>query len=165
MISISKLFKKNNMNEDDIYSVVDGVSFPIEEVNDDVFSKKIMGDGIAIAPTGSIVCAPCSGELTTVFPTGHAFGITRDDGVEILVHIGLETVNLKGKGFKKLKRSNQRVVVGEKIIELDLKYLNSKKVDTTTLIIFLDKKEKNITIEKYKEVRYGNSVIAHINEL
>ena len=64
------------------------------------FTKKVMGEGVAIVPTSSEVCAPCSGVLTTLFPTGHAFGITRDDGVEILVHIGLDTVNLKGKGLQ-----------------------------------------------------------------
>ncbi len=126
MIKIFKSLKNNQKNTNNVYAVVNGVSFNLEYVDDNVFSKKVMGEGVAIVPTSSEVCAPCAGVLTTLFPTGHAFGITRDDGVEILVHIGLDTVNLKGKGFTILKKKNQKVGAGEKIIKLDLNYLRNE---------------------------------------
>ena len=108
MIKIFKSLKNNQKNTNNVYAVVNGVSFNLEYVDDNVFSKKVMGEGVAIVPTSSEVCAPCAGVLTTLFPTGHAFGITRDDGVEILVHIGLDTVNLKGKGFTILKKEKSK---------------------------------------------------------
>ncbi|MGN1343595.1 MAG: PTS glucose transporter subunit IIA [Traorella sp.] len=91
-------------NKQWIYAVTDDICFPLKEVNDDIFSKKVLGDGITIAPTSNIVYSPCDGILTTLFPTGHAFGITRDDGLEILVHIGIDSVMMKGKGFKVFKK-------------------------------------------------------------
>lgn len=155
-----KLFKKNIYDINDIYSVADGVSIPLDRVNDNVFSKKLMGEGVAIIPTHKVVAAPCSGKLTTLFPTGHAFGITREDGIEVLVHIGLETVQLKGDGFKILKQQNQNVHTGDNIIEINLDLLHEKKIDPTIMIVFLDLKDKNLKIENYGEVLKGKSVIA-----
>lgn len=159
MIKIFKSLKNNQKNTNNVYAVVNGVSFNLEYVDDNVFSKKVMGEGVAIVPTSSEVCAPCSGVLTTLFPTGHAFGITRDDGVEILVHIGLDTVNLKGKGFTILKKKNQKVGAGEKIIKLDLNYLRNENIDYTIMIVFLDNKGKTLKLEKYGEVTAGKSII------
>lgn len=162
MIKLFKALKNNQKNINNIYAVVNGVSFTIEQVDDEVFSQKVMGEGIAIAPTSSIVYAPCSGVLTTLFPTGHAFGITREDGIEILVHIGLDTVNLKGKGFKILKKTAQKISAGEEIIKLDLDYLRKQNVDYTIMIIFLDTKEKNLELKKYGEVTAGETIIATV---
>ena len=160
-MSFNLLKRKYKMNE--IYSVVDGVSFPIEKVDDNMFSKKLMGEGIAIAPISSIVSAPCTGVLTTLFPTGHGFGITREDGVEILVHIGLDTVNLKGLGFKKLKTKDQMVTVGEPIVEVNLDLLNQEKMNSTILVVFLDLKGKTLMLDKYGEVLRKKSVIANVD--
>lgn len=155
-----KLFKQKKHDFHNIYSIVDGVSFPLDEVDDDVFSQKIMGEGVAIIPTHRMITAPCSGQITTLFPTGHAFGITREDGVEILVHIGLETVQLKGNGFKILKQKNQYVHVGDAIIEVNLDLFHQKKIDPTIMVVFLDLKDKCLQIETYGEVLKGKSVIA-----
>lgn len=159
MIKIFKSLKNNQKNTNNVYAVVNGVSFNLEYVDDNVFSKKVMGEGVAIVPTSSEVCAPCAGVLTTLFPTGHAFGITRDDGVEILVHIGLDTVNLKGKGFTILKKKNQKVGAGEKIIKLDLNYLRNENIDYTIMIVFLGTKGKTLKLEKYGKVTAGKSII------
>ena len=157
MIKIFKSLKNNQKNTNNVYAVVNGVSFNLEYVDDNVFSK-VMGREF-IVPTSSRIHAPCSGVLTTLFPTGHAFGITRDDGVEILVHIGLDTVNLKGKGFTILKKKNQKVGAGEKIIKLDLNYLRNENIDYTIMIVFLDTKGKTLKLEKYGEVTAGKSII------
>ena len=145
MIKIFKSLKNNQKNTNNVYAVVNGVSFNLEYVDDNVFSKKVMGEGVAIVPTSSEVCAPCAGVLTTLFPTGHA--------------IGLDTVNLKGKGFTILKKKNQKVGAGEKIIKLDLNYLRNENIDYTIMIVFLDTKGKTLKLEKYGEVTAGKSII------
>lgn len=159
---MSKLLHHRSYDPNQFYSVVDGISYPIEAVKDVVFSQKMMGNGIAITPASSIVRAPCSGTLTTVFPTGHAFGITRTDGIELLVHIGLNTVDLKGKGFKILKKQNQKVSTGEGIIEIDLAYLSSRKMDPTILVVFLDTKDKEIMLQEPAALKCASSIIAAV---
>ena len=89
-------FLKRNKNYK-IQAVVDGSSIDIEKVNDSTFSQKIMGDGIAIIPDNGVVVAPCDGKITVLPESKHAFGILSDDGVEVLVHIGVDTVDLKGR--------------------------------------------------------------------
>ncbi|HOX29187.1 MAG TPA: PTS glucose transporter subunit IIA, partial [bacterium] len=92
----------------------------IEEVPDEVFSQKMMGDGLAVAPTEGVAVAPVSGELVSMFPTGHAFGIRTPEGLEVLVHIGLNTVAMKGEGFTAHKAQGDKVKAGEKIVSFDL---------------------------------------------
>ena len=96
-----KLFSKKEENTNDFAAVVSGKIIPLTAVNDDVFSKGMMGTGVAIVPDDDVIVAPCDGEVTMLFPTMHAFGMKNEDGVEILVHIGIDTVNKQGVGFKK----------------------------------------------------------------
>lgn len=84
---------------ENVASVADGETIKITDVKDPVFSKKMMGDGFAVEPTGSEVYAPVSGKVTNVFPTKHAVGLLTDSGLEVLVHMGLDTVELKGEPF------------------------------------------------------------------
>ena len=127
----------NKTKKDGIYAVVDGLSIPLESVKDDIFSKKMLGDGIAIEPFSNMIFSPCDGTLTTIFPTGHAFGITRDDGTEILVHIGIDSVTTKGKGFKIIGKVNSKVKKGDRIVEANFKYLRSLNIDVTIMIILV----------------------------
>ena len=133
MLRLFDRFKK--VTDQNIYSPVEGKCIDIVEVNDDVFSGKMMGDGVAVVPKVNVVCSPCDGELTMVFPTKHAFGITMNNGVEVLVHIGIDTVNLNGVGFKSFKNKGDKVKHGEKIIEFDDKYLSKEDLDTTVMLI------------------------------
>ncbi len=126
-------FKKTNDNK--IYAPVKGKCIDISDVNDEVFSKKMMGDGAAITPIDNIVYSPCEGEITMVFPTKHAFGITMDNGVEVLIHIGIDTVNLNGLGFKTFKNKGDKVKHGDKVIEFDSSYLSNKDLDMTAMVI------------------------------
>ena len=131
----------------EIYSPIKGSPVMLDKVNDPVFSNKMIGDGVAILPEGNFVCAPCKGKIIQIFPTNHAFGIVTEDGLEVLVHIGLDTVELKGKGFKRLMEVGENVTVGEKIIEVDFDYLKSENKDIITPIVFtnmemIDKIEK-----------------------
>ena len=127
-------FKKKNDNKK-IAAYAKGKFIPITDVPDPIFSEKMMGDGVAVVPKVNVVCSPCDGELTMVFPTKHAFGITMKNGVEVLVHIGIDTVNLNGVGFKSFKNKGDKVKHGAKIIEFDDKYLSKEDLDTTVMLI------------------------------
>ncbi len=127
-----ELFKKKK-DDKNIYAAVEGKCIDISRVNDKTFADKLMGDGIAIVPTATVIKAPINGVITMLFPTKHAFGIKRDDGLEILVHIGINTVELNGKGFIAYKNVNDSVHVGDKIIGFNESYLKDK--DMTTMII------------------------------
>ena len=146
--------------EQDIVAVVDGKSIPIEEVKDGVFSEKMMGEGIAFLPEDGKIVAPCSGKMSVVYDTGHAYGITRADGLEILIHIGLDTVNLNGKGFTSKVKANQEVKQGQLLCEVDLAYLKSQGVRLDTMLIFPELEADKINFMQYGMVRKGDTVVA-----
>lgn len=122
--------------EKDILAVVDGTLIPIEEVNDPVFAKRMMGDGFAINSTGNEICACCDANVTMVFPTNHAIGLTTADGMEILIHVGIDTVSENGKGFTLLCEANKEVKAGDPLIRIDREYLLEKEYDLAVIIIF-----------------------------
>ena len=125
-----------------VYAPVNGKCIDITEVNDEGFSSKIMGDGVAVIPEESVIKAPADGKLTMIFETGHAFGMEADNGLELLLHIGIDTVNEKGNGFKILKKSGDAVKKGTPVVELELETLK-EKYDMTTMVIVTN--EKKIT--------------------
>lgn len=127
-----KFLKKQN---NAVYSPVQGISIPLEKVKDQVFSTKLMGDGCAIIPTSNTICAPVDGKLILVADTAHAFGIQMQNGAEILVHIGLDTVALKGKGFQILQQVGAIVKRGDPIISFQADYLINDTLDMTTMVI------------------------------
>ncbi|MFK5280126.1 PTS glucose transporter subunit IIA, partial [Lacticaseibacillus paracasei] len=94
------LFKAKKKTGQPIIAPVTGILMPLDDVTDDVFSQKMMGDGFAIQPEESQIVSPVSGTVSTVFPTKHAIGITTPEGLDVLVHMGLDTVELDGKPFK-----------------------------------------------------------------
>ena len=117
---------------------VAGKVMPVTEVQDQVFSSKAMGDGIAIDPTEGKVYAPFSGEITVAFPTGHAYGIKAANGKEVLIHIGMDTVELDGKGFKPCVKQGDIVKQGDLLTEVDLDYIRSQGKQVVTPVIFTD---------------------------
>ena len=127
------LFKKEEFK---IVAPVDGELIPLSEVADGVFSEKIMGDGFAVIPANGAVCAPLSGTAETVFPTGHAVGIKSKDGIECIIHIGLETVELNGEGFHPLIQQGAKVKAGEPIVNFDKEALEQKGYKLTTMVVF-----------------------------
>jgi PTS system glucose-specific IIA component len=118
-----------------IFAPLSGEIVPIEEVPDVVFSEKIVGDGIAIRPTGNKMVAPCNGTIGKIFETNHAFSLESDDGVELFVHFGIDTVELKGEGFKRIAVEGQQVKAGDTIIEFDLALLEEKSKSTLTPVV------------------------------
>ena len=154
-------FKKSSEPEKwEIVAPADGTMFAIEDVKDAVFSQKVLGDGVAFRYEGDSVtiCAPADGTLSAVFPTGHAFGITMETGVELLIHIGIDTVSAKGDGFQVLGKSQgDKVKAGEPVIEADLKKLQ-EKFDMSTMLILSDDNGKKVTFEAIGEVKKGQLV-------
>lgn len=124
-----------------IKSPLEGKVIAIENVSDPVFAQKMMGEGVAIEPTNGEVVAPISGTLTTVFPTGHAYGITGDNGEEVLVHIGLNTVELNGQGFDIKVSADSKINVGDVMCIVDLDFIKSKGLPIVTPIIITNTAE------------------------
>jgi len=136
--------------DNEILAPISGEEYSIEEVNDETFATKILGDGTAFKPVGdkAIICAPANGKLITVFPTSHAFGLVSNEGVEMLVHIGINTVEANGEGFKYIgPKEGSQVKGGTPIIEVDLKKLE-KKYDMSTMLIITDSNGKKIGFKK-----------------
>ena len=146
------------VSDDAILAIVDGELVPLEDVNDEVFAQKLMGDGVAFKLETDFITAPSNGELTTVFPTGHAFGITRSDGVEILIHIGINTVALNGEGFDVLAKAGESVRAGQPIIKIDRQAISQKGYDTTTMLIITNSNSKDIKLLTSGTVRQGQDI-------
>lgn len=124
-----------------VYAPVNGSVRSLASVNDGMFSEKILGDGIAIAPTDGNFVAPVSGVLENVFETGHAYGLLGDNGVEILIHIGLDTVELKGQGFQAYVKPGQRVKIGDRLATVDLETVKKAGYNPVTMIIITSEHE------------------------
>lgn len=140
------MFKRKKDN--DLYAPVTGETIKIEDVPDKMFADKLMGDGIAFKFDGNIVCAPCDGEISMIANTFHAFGITAANGAEILVHIGLDTVELNGNGFKEITKAGKKVKKGTPIIEIDRDIMKQNNVNLITPMIITNGDGFNIDIEK-----------------
>lgn len=124
-------------------SPVEGHVIPLEQVKDDVFASKAMGDGIGILPRKEQVYAPCDGMVEVVFPTGHAIGISNGD-VELLIHIGLNTVELDGKGFQAYVKQGDKVKKGDLLVTFDKEFIEDKGYDSTVVFIATETGEKQI---------------------
>ncbi|PJE78517.1 PTS system glucose-specific EIIA component [invertebrate metagenome] len=152
-------FRKSAPVKIQLMAPVSGDVIALEEVPDDVFAQKIVGDGLAINPTGDRMVAPCDGTIGKIFDTNHAFSMETADGVELFVHFGVDTVELKGEGFKRIATEGQSVKAGDAVISFDLKSLrkNAKSVLTPIIIsnmddvASLDKTEAN-TVEAGNDI-------------
>ena len=135
---------------------VSGKLIRLEDVKDEVFSTKMMGDGYAIIPSNNVIYAPISGKVVSLPKSLHAVCIKSDNGVEILLHVGLDTVSLNGTGFKSFITQGQKIKTGDKLLEFDSKIMKEFGFDMTVMTIFLSGYSKDII----PEVDYGHSVEA-----
>lgn len=119
----------------EILAPITGEIVKIEDVPDVVFAEKIVGDGVAIKPQGNKIVAPLSGKIGKIFETNHAFAIESDDGIELFVHFGIDTVELKGEGFTRIAEEGQQVKAGDTIIEFDLELLEGKAKSVLTPVV------------------------------
>ena len=121
---------------DEVHSVADGEVINIEDVKDPVFSQKMMGDGFAVEPENGHIVSPVAGKVTSVFPTKHALGLVTDNGLDVLVHIGLDTVSLEGKPFEVKVSEGQTVAAGDLLVEADLDAIRAAGRETSTIVVF-----------------------------
>lgn len=112
-----------------------GQIIALEEVEDPTFAQAILGQGIAIKPTDGLVKSPIKGEIVTIFETKHAIGLKTDSGLELLIHIGIDTVQLKGEHFTQLANNGQRVEIGTPLVQVDLAAIEAAGYDTITPIV------------------------------
>ena len=136
----------------EVKAPIDGQLIAIEEVDDEVFSQKMAGDGVAILPVGNVFVAPIDGVITKIFSTNHAFSVKSKQDLEVLVHIGLETVALQGKGFERLANEGDEVKAGDPIIKADLEYIKANAKDIITPILITDE-------SKYSEIDKNTNVV------
>ncbi len=139
---------------------VEGHVKPIESVEDDVFSREVIGKSMAIEPTGNKIYAPVTGTVTSVFPTKHAIGITGDNGVEVLVHVGIDTVKLNGEPFTSTIEQGDHVTVGDILGTFDLTQIIESGYDPTTIIVITNTDEyESITSFDHAEVKAQTSIL------
>lgn len=135
-VGVDEDSQDKNLSDDTLISQpFTGTSIDLLEVTDEVFSSGAMGDGIAVKPDNDTLYSPITGEVTTIFPTKHAIGFKADSGAEVLVHIGIDTVELEGKGFNISVHPGDKVERGQSIGKVDLKLLDSENYDTTTMTV------------------------------
>ncbi|OIJ20366.1 PTS glucose transporter subunit IIA [Anaerobacillus alkalidiazotrophicus] len=145
---LKKLFglgksKGVKIESEKIFAPLTGKLLNIEEVPDPTFAQKMMGDGIAIEPTEGLVTSPVEGEIIQVFPTKHAIGIKSLGGLEILIHIGLETVSMKGEGFTTFIKEGDKVKVGDRLVEFSLDLVKEKASSIITPIVITNGERVN----------------------
>lgn len=145
-------------NNDEFVAPIDGKILDLSEVPDAVFSQKLMGDGFAINPVNGEVVSPVNGTITTLFPTKHAIGITADNGLEILLHFGIDTVNLNGEGIEALIAQDDKVKAGQPLLKVNLDEIKDKVPSVITPVIFTNLTEdKKLSVDFGKEVKRGES--------
>ena len=147
-----------------ILAPLSGQAIHLEQVPDDVFSQKILGDGIAIIPTDGKIYAPVDGEIATVAETLHAYGFTSEDGLEILVHVGLDSVKLKGEGFTSHVQAGDKVKAGQLVAEVDLKFLISQGVPATPPVLICEGAEDVALNTVTGDVKAGKTKVITLGE-
>ena len=158
--STSKKEETVTINPNTLVAPLSGKAIPLSEVPDPVFSQKLAGDGMAIMLEGDTVVAPADGEVTLIFKTKHAFAMTLDNGLELLVHIGLETVSLEGEGFEQLVEQGARVKAGTPLIKVDRNFILSKGLSLATPVLITNvDAAKSITPVESGDVVAGKSVV------
>ena len=153
------LYGKQNKNGIlEFVSPVEGKVMELSEVEDKVFSQGIMGNGFAVELTSGTVRAPFSGEVTVVFPTGHAIGMKRADGLEVLIHIGMDTVQLNGKGFSLHVKQGDYVNAGDVLVEVDLDYIKSEGKSLVSPVVFPNGQAVSLKVQR--NIKTGQDVVA-----
>ena len=156
--------KKSSLKPSELAACVKGEMIPLENVNDPVFSSKTMGDGVAFIPEVGEITSPVDGTVEVAFPTGHAIGLKSNDNFEVLIHVGINTVELNGECFKLLVKQGERVTRGQKLIEFDLNKIKEKGYDTTTMLLITEANNKTLKKENYRNVANEDKILELIGE-
>ncbi|WP_326008227.1 glucose-specific PTS transporter subunit IIBC [Staphylococcus haemolyticus] len=148
-----------DIKETEIYAPGTGHIIPLSEVPDKVFSEKMMGDGVGFVPEKGEIVAPFDGIVKTIFPTKHAIGLESETGVEVLIHIGIDTVKLNGEGFESLVNADEPVTQGQPLMKINLAYLKEHAPSTVTPIIITNLGDKTLTVEDVESVDPGKAIM------
>lgn len=148
-----------DIKETEIYAPGTGHIIPLSEVPDKVFSEKMMGDGVGFVPEKGEIVAPFDGTVKTIFPTKHAIGLESETGVEVLIHIGIDTVKLNGEGFEILVNADEPVTQGQPLMKINLAYLKEHAPSTVTPIIITNLGDKTLTVEDVESVDPGKAIM------
>jgi len=157
--SLRKMFEKNAKTIS-LKAVEDGRTIPMDEVNDQTFAQELLGPGIAIVPSNGTVVSPIDGTIATVMDTKHAVCIQGEDGLELIVHAGLDTVELNGKYYQTYKEIGDQVKAGDVLLEFDLEEITKAGYDVTTPIVITNLGDYKITkCLTGQQVKAGEEVI------
>lgn len=141
---------------------VDGKIIALCDVQDDAFASEILGKGCAILPTDGCFHAPISGTISTLFPSRHAIGITSDDGIEVLIHIGLDTVQLNGEGFTALVKQGDHVEQGQPLVNVDLAFVKEKGFCLETPVVITNSAQYLDVLDVAKDTIHAGEDFLHI---
>lgn len=133
------IFKKKSANK--LSAPITGQLIQIQNVSDEVFSTKVMGDGFAVKPNSDIVVSPVTGDVTNIFPTKHAISLTASNGMEVLLHLGIDTVELQGKPFEMLVSEGQHVEVGDELVRMNRKEIADNNKDDVVMLVLPGKND------------------------
>jgi len=142
-----------------VQAPVDGQLLALESVDDEVFAQRMAGDGVAILPIGDVFSSPIDGVITKIFSTNHAYAVKSKQDLEVLVHIGLETVALKGEGFERLAQEGDEVKAGDPIIKADLAYIKAHAKDIITPILVTDESKYEAIDKNDNVVKSGDDIM------
>lgn len=154
-------FFKKKKKETNLLAFATGEVVALKDVKDQMFSAGLMGPGIAIESEDGKICSPVDGTVTMLFPTKHALGLKSEDGQELL-HIGIDTVGLKGEGFTAFVQDGQKVSAGDALIEADLAFIRSKGLETAAILCVTEPEEPELTFTTAQHVTAGKDGIAAI---
>ena len=154
------IFKKKEKTIVTIYSPINGKVIELKEVPDEAFAQKMVGDGCAIEPDKGVICSPIDGQLMNIFPTNHAIIFETVDGLEMIVHFGIDTVKLEGKGFQKLREPGS-IKIGDEIVKYNLDEIKDGVPSTRSPIIInnMEKVEKIEVLSLGKIVKIGEPIM------
>ncbi len=140
-----------------ISSPFTGTLVSLDDVNDEVFSERVMGEGVAVKPSEGRVVAPVTGTIAKLFEGGHGFAIETSEGLQVLVHVGLETVHLKGDGFTVRASEGQEINAGDEIVVVNLERMNELNIDIVSPVVVISGEAATVT--ETKEVKAGDPLL------
>ncbi len=145
-----------------IYKPIEGRVIPLKEVNDSAFKDGMLGKGCGIIPEDDLLYSPVNGQVVSVFPTKHAITIVSEEGMEILIHLGIDTVKLKGEPFEVYVKGGDRVSINTKLAKMDNSIIRQKNFDNTVIVVITNPQDFQGVLLNQGEHRYGREILLRI---
>jgi len=157
-----KIFKKKKLDSN-VYSPVNGTCIDLKDVKDEIFSSKMLGEGYAFILEDGTIYAPCDATIELIAKTKHAIGLNANNGVQLLIHCGLDTVNLNGEGFQTLVKEGQKVCCGDPLLKIDMDFMTSKNIDLTTPMVITNGSDIDFDLkDSIGEIRIKDKAVFEI---